>query len=391
MGSDHLPIVMSVDCQIVTLQPPPITELRWNWKKADFVGFSKKLDDTIKNTPISLEEAPIDVRTRFLNDAMLSAAKAHIGKVKASTNSKEWLSKEIREAIKLRNRLRRSIASNRKEWITACREVQSMIRESKEEKLKEFISESDHSNDPNKIWTKIKALSGKSASSIRNETLVHNGKCFTSSRTKANAFMHRYAEISRLDIPKSSRRKKPISRMLNAPSVAEESCQAFNPAELSVAIKSMKPKGAPGRDRIAPRFINSLGPVALSFMLTIFNDSWCSGSCPLLWREAIIIPLLKKGKPASQINSFRPVSLTSCVAKTMERMVANRMSNLAERSGWWCEDQAGFRSMRSCEDQVLWLSQSISDGFQSKQASRTVLALLDFSKAYDTVWRERLF
>ena len=119
MGSDHLPIVMSVDCQIVTLQPPPITELRWNWKKADFVGFSKKVDDTIRNAPISLEEAPIDVHTRFLNDAMLSAAKAHIGKVKASTNSKEWLSKDIREAIKLRNRLRRSIASNRKEWITA--------------------------------------------------------------------------------------------------------------------------------------------------------------------------------------------------------------------------------------------------------------------------------
>ena len=266
-----------------------------------------------------------------------------------------------------------------------------MIRESKEEKWKEFISKSDHSNDPNKIWTKIKALSGKSASSIRNETLVHNGKCFTSSRTKANAFIHRYAEISRLDIPKSSRRKKPIRRMLNVLSVAEESCQAFNLAELSVAIKSMKPKGAPGRDRIAPKFINALGPVALSFMLAIFNDSWCSGSCPSSWREAIIIPLLKKGKPTSQIDSFRPVSLTSCVAKTMERMVANRMSNLAERSGWWCEDQAGFRSMRSCEDQVLRLSQSISDGFQSKQASRTVLALLDFSKAYDTVWRERLF
>ena len=87
MGSDHLPIVMSLDFQIVTLQPPPITELRWNWKKADFVGFSKKVDDTIRNAPISLEEAPIDVRTRFLNDAMLSAAKAHIGKVKTSTNS----------------------------------------------------------------------------------------------------------------------------------------------------------------------------------------------------------------------------------------------------------------------------------------------------------------
>ena len=74
----------------------------------------------------------------------------------------------------------------------------------------------------------------------------------------------------------------------------------------------------------------------------------------------------------------------------MERMVASRLSYLAESNGWWSEDQAGFRCMRSCEDQVLRLSQSISDAFQDSTASRTVLALLDFSMAYDTVWRERL-
>ena len=133
-----------------------------------------------------------------------------------------------------------------------------MIRVNKE-RWKEFISDSALSNDPNKIWSTIKAIS---ASSIRNETLLHNGKCYTSSRAKANTFMHRYADISRLDIPKSSRSKKSIRRTLNVLSVAEESCQAFNLAKLSLAIKSMKPKGAPGRDRIAPRFINALDPVA---------------------------------------------------------------------------------------------------------------------------------
>ena len=75
----------------------------------------------------------------------------------------------------------------------------------------------------------------------------------------------------------------------------------------------------------------------------------------------------------------------------MERMVANRLTNLAETNGWWSPDQVGFRSMRSCEDQVLRLTQSISNGFQSRPALRTVLALLDFSKAFDTVWRDRLF
>ena len=97
-----------------------------------------------------------------------------------------------------------------------------------------------------------------------------------------------------------------------------------------------------------------------------------------------------KGKPSRNVDYFRPVSLTSCIAKTMERMVASHLSYLAESNGWWSEDQAGFRCMRSYEDQVLRLSQSITDAFQECPASRTVLALLDFSKAYHTVWRERL-
>ena len=71
-------------------------------------------------------------------------------------------------------------------------------------------------------------------------------------------------------------------------------------------------------------------------------------------------------------------------------MIATRLSFLAESKDWWCNEQAGFRAMRSCEDQTLRLSKSISDGFQARPAKRTVLALLDFSKAYDKVWRDKL-
>ena len=153
----------------------------------------------------------------------------------------------------------------------------------------------------------------------------------------------------------------------------------------------MKAKGAPGKDKIDPRFLKALGEASLIFLLDIINDSWNSGNCPASWRIAVIIPLLKKGKPASEMNSYRPVALTSCVGKTMERMVANRLSHLAETNGWWSNDQAGFRKMRSCEDQVLRLSQSISNGFQSSPPKRSLLALLDYSKTYDMVWKDKLY
>ena len=52
--------------------------------------------------------------------------------------------------------------------------------------------------------------------------------------------------------------------------------------------------------------------------------------------------------------------------------------------------QAGFCKGRSCEDHVTRIVQAIEDGFQHRPMQRSVLTLLDFSKAYDTVWREKL-
>jgi hypothetical protein len=79
------------------------------------------------------------------------------------------------------------------------------------------------------------------------------------------------------------------------------------------------------------------------------------------------------------------------LAKVMERMIGKRLQHLAESHGMLNFDQSGFRPQRLTEDQVIRLSQAISDGFQAKKpANRTVLALLDFSKTYNKVWRADL-
>ena len=54
--------------------------------------------------------------------------------------------------------------------------------------------------------------------------------------------------------------------------------------------------------------------------------------------------------------------------------------------------QAGFRPGRSTLDQILYLSQSISNGFNKpRPGSRTILATIDFSKAFDSIWHPALF
>ena len=71
-------------------------------------------------------------------------------------------------------------------------------------------------------------------------------------------------------------------------------------------------------------------------------------------------------------------------------MIAARLYTMAEEQNWLNNNQAGFRKGRSCEDQIIKLIQDVSDGFQAKKMQRTVMALLDYSKAYDRTWKERL-
>ena len=160
--------------------------------------------------------------------------------------------------------------------------------------------------------------------------------------------------------------------------------------ELKRAISKMRARGAPGPDDLPPQFFKALGDKALAALLHIFNESWKAGFCPQIWRNAVIIPLLKAGKPPSEIESFRPVSLTSVAVKILERMIADRLYHMAEENGWFSHLQAGFRKGRSCEDQIIRLTQAIEDGLQKDPMERSIIVLLDFSKAYDMVWRERL-
>jgi hypothetical protein len=165
----------------------------------------------------------------------------------------------------------------------------------------------------------------------------------------------------------------------------------FSMEELVSSLKAGKALGAEGPDGLAPCLLKNLGEVSRSFMLDTFNNSRREGVCSQTWKDAVIVPILKPGKPKGQLDSYWPIALTSCLAKVMERMVGKRLQHLAESHGMLNPDQSGFCPQWLTEDQVIRLSQAISDGFQAKKpANRTVLALLDFLKAYDKVWRAEL-
>ena len=93
---------------------------------------------------------------------------------------------------------------------------------------------------------------------------------------------------------------------------------------------------------------------------------------PAVWKEAIVIPVPKKGKDKKNPRSYSPISLLSCVGKLLERMVNRRLINHLESNNVLSPTQTGYRKLRRTEDQLAYLAQNIEDAFQEK---RNVLAV----------------
>ena len=85
----------------------------------------------------------------------------------------------------------------------------------------------------------------------------------------------------------------------------------------------------------------------------MWNASLKQGRVPQRLKEAIIIPILKPGKKRTDPEAFRPVSLTSHLAKIFERVIKTAVQHHLESNNLLGSFQHGFRQQRSCLSQLL--------------------------------------
>ena len=159
-----------------------------------------------------------------------------------------------------------------------------------------------------------------------------------------------------------------------------------------MAASNLSSSTATGPHKVAYPMLKHLPRSGMDFLLHVSNLSWILHSLPSIWKTSSIIHIPKMEKPLNSPASFRPIFLTSCVSKLFERIILSRLLFFLVSNSILSPRQTGFRPKRSTLDQILYLSQSISDGFNKpRPGSRTILSTIDFSKAFDSVWHPVLF
>ena len=117
----------------------------------------------------------------------------------------------------------------------------------------------------------------------------------------------------------------------------------------------------------------------------MFSFIWKSNTYPTAWCNSIVVPVLKSGKDRKLPENYRPVSLTSCISKLLERMVNRRLVWILESRQLITNLQCGFRRQRSTIDHIVRLEAAIQDAFVRKH--HLLAVFFDLEKAYDTIWR----
>ncbi|XP_050709221.1 uncharacterized protein LOC126994012 [Eriocheir sinensis] len=344
LTSDHYATLTTL---AVAPPVPPRPQPRWNTRRADWGRFQRTLDSWWEYEP----QGDLHQQEQDLTAAIQHAADAAIPRTDPGRRRRpDWwfYTEEVREhnhRVNLHRKLykKRPTPSNLRllqDVVSRAREVSQRAKEDK--------------------WLEcFRCRPAAHPQPIREaERLVDD---FTSrgASTQLPPRTHRLQQRLRPN-------REEVTR--EACETADLTDQPFSLQELDRAQKRGRDTAA-GADGVVYSMLAHAGPAGEAALLSLLNASWLAGRLPPAWKEADIQPIPKPREP----GKLRPISLTSCTAKTAERMV---LSRLQWRVGNLHPHVFGYTRRVSTADSIITL-------LTQANHRPTLVVFLDLEKAFE--------
>ena len=153
--------------------------------------------------------------------------------------------------------------------------------------------------------------------------------------------------------------------------------------EIWEALSCINAGRAAGKNSlILPELLKCCEADLLEYIHDLFVAVWEEGKVPEEWRDALLVPVPKKGD-LTQCDNWRGISLLNTMGKLFGKVLQRRLQEMAE--GVLSDSQCGFHSGRGCVDLIFSARQLLEKTIEHQ--SKLFMLLVDLRKAYDSVPR----
>ena len=156
--------------------------------------------------------------------------------------------------------------------------------------------------------------------------------------------------------------------------------------ELMTALSKLRRRKAGGKTGILPELLLCGGPVLHDRLLQLMQDVWRDGDVVADWKNAVVVPVSKKGD-LQCCDNWRGISLLDVAGKLFARIVQDRLQRIADHT--LPESQCGFRKGRGCCDMIFVVRQLFKKAREHQESLFTLF--VDLRKAYNSVPRDALW
>ena len=298
---------------------------------------------------------------------------------------KTWITSGLIKSIKKRDELYKKWQRDKKDhtlfedFKSYRNKLNNLIKQTKNAYYIDKINL--NKKDPKQLWNTVNGVCNKGKKNIEiKEIKTENGITTMDNKTIANSFVNFFSNVgkklaSKINKPKEFNENK--KEVANSIFLAETS-----ESEIKKIILNLKKHKAPGLDNITASTLQETVDHVIKPLCYICNKIISTGEYPKAFKTALIKPVFKSGDRL-EIGNYRPISLISTIAKIMETLIKNRVTDYLEKFKILNDSQFGFREARSTQDAIAYLTGKIYKALDDSQP--TICIFVDLAKAFDTV------
>ena len=236
-------------------------------------------------------------------------------------------------------------------------------------------------NSPKKIWNVINKKIGKNRKRKNSINYLTDSNKKISDPVKIAEHLNKF--FCSIGKKLSDKIRSPTNEEIKLPTRNSKSIffEPSNHQEISIIICRMENKNG-GIDNINGKTLKTLvdnkaEPLVHTFNLCIEKAIW-----PDALKTAEVIPVHKL-KEKHIATNYRPISFISNIAKILEKIIHNRITNYMNKCEILAKNQYGFRKNKSTKDALSLISNAIYGKLD--KSTPIAIIFLDLAKAFDTV------